>query len=492
MPPHDYDRDVKMASSPGSSDLSEVPSDEDDQTSIADISSRPSVDLTHGDHDQHPSKRRKTGNNTSLHVSYERASSSQPEPDADDLISVSEDSFGSAPGSPTHDEYAVRDEAQMECLWRDCDYGRAQNNDDLVQHVQTTHCATGGPKRSKYICEWGECQNKKANVHPSNYALKAHCRSHTKEKPYYCALPGRWNNTQRILLTDSIAECDKAFTRSDALAKHMRTVHEPEPAKGAGPNTTAFLEPPATAKKPLPKPSNGSATRPLPAFAYDEHGREIDPSPANDNITYIPAHHPLTGQPGFMIHYPPDVHFSTWESAIRADELMQVLRHQVRWAEDEGKALEQDIAELEKIRREEWTSKEYLVEGLTKLEEDRETRLVKPVKRPQPRPQETVEPAPEVEPAPKRRRPAAARRSRAKEVVKTEPMDVTPAQIPAVDENEVEEGEPETSPPPTGASGGFDGDDDPYDNYVQGLMKRMQERRSGTADDDDISSKVAA
>lgn len=186
MPPTDYDRDIKMASSPGSSDLSDVPSDdEDDQTSIADISSRPSVDQDQS----HPSKRRKTGNNNSIHVSYERASSSQPEPE-DDILSVSEDSFGSAPGSPTHDEYAVRDEAQMECLWKDCDYGRAQNNDELVQHVQSTHCATGGPKRSKYICEWGECQNKKANVHPSNYALKAHCRSHTKEKPYYCALPG--------------------------------------------------------------------------------------------------------------------------------------------------------------------------------------------------------------------------------------------------------------------------------------------------------------
>ncbi|QIX02361.1 hypothetical protein AMS68_007878 [Peltaster fructicola] len=473
MSRHDYDRDVKMASSPGSSDLSEVPSEEDDdQTSIADISSRPSVDRTHADNDHsHPSKRRKTGNGTSLHVSYERASSSQPEPE-DDILSVSEDSFGSAPGSPTHDEYAVRDEAQMECLWKDCDYGRAQNNDDLVSHVQSTHCATGGPKRSKYICEWGECQNKKANVHPSNYALKAHCRSHTKEKPYYCALP----------------ECDKAFTRSDALAKHMRTVHEPEPAKGAGPNTSAFLDPPNVLKKPLVKTANGTVARAAPAFAYDENGREIDPSPPNDNITYIPAHHPITGQPGFMIHYPPDVHFSTWESSIRADELMRVLRHQVKWAEDESKVLEQENAELERVRREEWSLKEALLDDLTKTEQTRAGRS-KPRRAPLVTALETVEAAPEVEQAPKRRRPAAARRSRAKEVVKTEPVELTPAQAPPADDGDVY-GEPDTSPPPTGASGGFDGDDDPYDNYVQGMMKRMQERKSGIGEDDEDSIKA--
>jgi uncharacterized Zn-finger protein len=56
--------------------------------------------------------------------------------------------------------------------------------------VQNLHCATNGPKKTKYVCEWGECQRKQSN-HPSGYALKAHMRSHTKEKPYYCSLPGK-------------------------------------------------------------------------------------------------------------------------------------------------------------------------------------------------------------------------------------------------------------------------------------------------------------
>lgn len=183
-----------MASSPASSDLSEPPSaesDGEDRLSTAVPSSRPSVDITQIDHDHlaPPAKRRKTNN---IHTHADRAASSVAPEDNDDIISLSSDGFSSAPASPTHDEYALRDEAQILCLWRDCDYGTAINNDELVKHVQGTHCATGGPKKTKYVCEWGECQRKNSN-HPSGYALKAHMRSHTKEKPYYCALPGNGN-----------------------------------------------------------------------------------------------------------------------------------------------------------------------------------------------------------------------------------------------------------------------------------------------------------
>ena len=181
-----------MADSPASSDLSDPPSGESDaeeQLSTAVPSSRPSVDITHADPENlpPPSKRRKTGPS---HLAIDdRVPSYQTAADEDDTLSLSSDNYSSAPGSPTHDEYALRDEAQTTCLWRDCHFGDAVNNDELVKHVQSTHCATGGPKKTKYVCEWGECQRKTSN-HPSGYALKAHMRSHTKEKPYYCALPG--------------------------------------------------------------------------------------------------------------------------------------------------------------------------------------------------------------------------------------------------------------------------------------------------------------
>lgn len=184
---------MATSSSPPSSDLSDPPSidsdHETDHLSTAVPSTRPSVDRTLHPRDVDappPPKRRRTGNQTS----YDDPELAVPAlPEDWDNISLSSDGFSSAPGSPSHDEYTLREEAQTQCLWRDCNFGSAVNNDELVRHVQGTHCATGGPKRTKYVCEWGECQRKTSN-HPSGYALKAHMRSHTKEKPYYCALPG--------------------------------------------------------------------------------------------------------------------------------------------------------------------------------------------------------------------------------------------------------------------------------------------------------------
>lgn len=179
---------VPTSDSSDSSDLSDAPSlsDNEDQAAVTPApSSRPSVDITHTEAVEPPSKRRKTGNGPT----FDLINSSHPEDD-DDNISLSEDGFSDAPGTTEEDEYSLREQAQTECQWRDCNFGSADNNDQLVAHVQSMHCATGGPKKTKYVCEWGDCQKKSSN-HPSGYALKAHMRSHTKEKPYYCSLPGK-------------------------------------------------------------------------------------------------------------------------------------------------------------------------------------------------------------------------------------------------------------------------------------------------------------
>lgn len=164
-------------SSPPDSPLSSIGSDDGSAPqpgNRTDITATPSrtrrqSDASHDDPSQ-PSKRRKI----------------TQEEDDDTFSQISEDSFASAPGSPSHDEWAVSSDQVTICQWDGCTAGNLGNSDDLIAHVQTEHVGT---KRAKYTCDWGDCQ-RKGQTHPSGYALKAHMRSHTKEKPFFCSLPG--------------------------------------------------------------------------------------------------------------------------------------------------------------------------------------------------------------------------------------------------------------------------------------------------------------
>ncbi|KAG0681438.1 hypothetical protein C6P40_001145 [Pichia californica] len=97
------------------------------------------------------------------------------------------------------------------CKWDDCQI-KFKELDDLVQHINKDHV---GLKKSnitsEYICKWENC-SRKGTLQHSRFALLSHIRTHTGEKPFYCILP----------------ECLKSFTRSDALLKHLKTVHEVE------------------------------------------------------------------------------------------------------------------------------------------------------------------------------------------------------------------------------------------------------------------------
>lgn len=131
-----------------------------------------------------PAKKLKIGRNS--YRSTPQIPMEDPQFDTD----MSEDTDGSAPSSPTTGP-TISDEPEADqvtvCKWTDCDAGDLGNMDNLVTHIHDAHI---GARQKKYSCEWEGC-SRIGHTHASGYALRAHMRSHTREKPFYCALPGK-------------------------------------------------------------------------------------------------------------------------------------------------------------------------------------------------------------------------------------------------------------------------------------------------------------
>lgn len=149
-----------------------------------------------------PAKRQKTGLNHHREIHHGGhqhhgtfdALPPPPPPDED----ISSDTDGSVPGSPhmgaatvlPGDEddggFGHKGEQISFCRWEGCLAGELGNMDLLVQHLHDEHIHA---RQKKYSCEWADC-TRKGIPHASGYALRAHMRSHTREKPFYCTLPG--------------------------------------------------------------------------------------------------------------------------------------------------------------------------------------------------------------------------------------------------------------------------------------------------------------
>lgn len=187
-----------------------------------------------------------------------------------------------------------------------------------------------------------------------------------------------------------VPECDRSFTRSDALAKHMRTVHETEalrpsdpvprghtggiaqvdtktngtPANGnlvgrklkltfkggnktaSGTETTTSTEP--KVEGPMPAlPTIGlalAAGLPGPKLAVLEpdENREEGLASAVDMDTF-----PFV-LPVDPTYYPPEIYkdMDEEERHLPPSQWFRLLRRQIRWATEDGKNLEKEFAEL--------------------------------------------------------------------------------------------------------------------------------------------------
>lgn len=88
----------------------------------------------------------------------------------------------------------------MKCRWEGC---TASEPEDMKEHAESHVKGL-----TTFQCLWEGCPRNK-EVLSNKYALQAHMRIHTGDKPFKCP------------------KCQKCFSRADALNKHMKR-HEAE------------------------------------------------------------------------------------------------------------------------------------------------------------------------------------------------------------------------------------------------------------------------
>lgn len=153
-------------------------------------------------------------------------------------------------------------------------------------------------------------------------------------------------------------ECDKCFTRSDALAKHMRIVHETEALRPSDPI-------PKTMQPILSKSKN----RLKVIIKQPDLNGTTTSSPNQSPVTATGPSNTLSQNGSSLTGLPSDL-FTPEEIALGPKELYRLLRRQAHWSEEESNTVQREYEMIEGIRRKEWEEKEVLLDQVIKNEID--------------------------------------------------------------------------------------------------------------------------
>jgi len=167
-----------------------------------------------------------------------------------------------------------------------------------------------------------------------------------------------------------LAECDRSFTRSDALAKHMRTVHETDPLRPSDPvpkGQSAASEATGTPTSKVQRIKLKLSFGPRDDTEHNQQQQQQQHQTAANGEPASTEAEDLDGAINFP-EFGPDLGFDEHELSMRPRDLYRLLRRQIHWAEIETAKLQEEWARIEPRRKRAWCEKEAVFKDLEEAE----------------------------------------------------------------------------------------------------------------------------
>lgn len=153
-----------------------------------------------------------------------------------------------------------------------------------------------------------------------------------------------------------VKECDRTFTRHDALMKHMRTVHRGEALK-------PFESQPMQGQR-LPR-IRFTLGQGQGHFEPEDDGGDENPSRQSDNQASVNLSRDSSPDASQVA----ELGFHPGEMDLPMNTLCRLLRRQVHWAEKDREDLERRGSIIERMRKETWIEKELILRDIFLMEE---------------------------------------------------------------------------------------------------------------------------